>query len=166
MTKPPTTPTPTITASSPANSHCTTSETSKRSAPTTSNAATSTQPHKTTKNYSPGSSNPHGNSASPTDQAQCPSAPTPANDSPNASPTGNDNAKTPATPQTPATPKSPSTINWHTLTPSAHWTITHIAEPISNGYTTNEIAAKTGHTRTWIEHQLEQLRNELLAEEP
>jgi hypothetical protein len=53
----------------------------------------------------------------------------------------------------------------------AHWTIKHIAEPISNGYTTTEIARTTGHTRTWIEHQLAQLRNELseppsLAEEP
>jgi hypothetical protein len=160
-----TTPQPTIPTCSTDNSPYTTSETPKPSPPESSNAPTSTSTPTTTKNYSPGSSKKHGTSPAPGDPAPHPSAPTPANGYHDASPTGNANAKTPATPATPDTPKCPS-INWHTLTPSAHWTIEHIAEPIANGYTEQEIAATTGHTRTWVRHQLEQLRNELLAEEP
>jgi hypothetical protein len=158
----PTTITPCSTDSSPS----TTSETPKRSASPSSNAHDSSSDTTTSKTSSPTSSKKPGSSHAHGGQAHHPSAPTPANGYHAASSTGNGNGKTPATHPTPGSPKSASTIEWHNLTPSAWWTITYIATPIMNGYTEHEIAAKTGHTRTWVKHQLAQLRNELLAEEP
>lgn len=151
----------TIRPSSTAPSPSTTSAMSKPSAPTSSANAESNSPQPTEKTSSHTSSANAGSSPPATNQAPAHSAHTPPHAYPNASPTGNDNAKTPATPATPATPTSPSTIHWHTLTPQAHWTIQNIAIPLTYGYTTTEIARTTGHTRTWIEAQLAQLRAEL-----
>jgi hypothetical protein len=142
------------------------SKTSRPTASTSSTEHDSTSDTTTTKTHSPTSLRNAGSSAEPTAPAHAASAPTPAHAYPKDSSTGNANNETPATHPTPATAKYPSTINWHTLTPSAHWTITHIATPISNGYDITEIAHTIGRTRTWINAQLEQLREELVAEEP
>lgn len=138
------------------------STTSKPSAPPSSTEPTTNSPPKTEKTSSHTSSKKPGSSAPDTNQAPAHSQHTQPPDYPNESPTGTDNAKTPATQATPATHSTPSTITWQTLTPQAHWTIQHIAIPLNYGYSETEIAHKTGHTRTWIQHQLAQLRAELL----
>lgn len=71
---------------------------------------------------------------------------------------------TPSTRQRSTTGEIQSAIDWSALSPRARAILVLIAEPISCGYSADEVARALGKPAPWIGQQLRRLRGELQAQ--
>jgi DNA-binding CsgD family transcriptional regulator len=55
----------------------------------------------------------------------------------------------------------PGNVDWSILSPRAREILRLIALPISLGYSNEEVAAKLGRSKRWVNRRLDELRLEL-----